>query len=40
MFYLKQRQSVAEEGTKGPGAVEGRVRGDGDSGDAHDDVRH
>ena len=31
---------MTEEGTKGPGAVEGRVRGDGDSGDAHDDVRH
>lgn len=40
VLHLKQGQNVTEGRAKGPGPVEGRVRGDGHCGDAHYDVGH
>ena len=38
-YYLTQRKEMAEVLAKNPLPSEGNIRGDGDRGDAHDDVR-
>ena len=40
LAYLTQWEEMAEVLSKDPPPREGYVRGDGDRGDAHDDVRH